>query len=108
MSKKEIRFDNIRGGNRPVCMFVGLIPQQSLAGDPEDSSTHFQRFGVTEMNITLNGNSVDGFPLHCKHGCPVIPFQKFIQSTCRHYNITAGETLTCDQFKYNWLWSHKF
>ena len=108
VGSKEIRFDNLRGGNIPICMFIGLIPQQNMAGDPTDSSTHFQRHGVTEMNITLNGNSVNGYPLTCKHGSPVVPFQKFIQTTGRHYNINAGETMTCDQFKYNWLWSHKF
>ena len=108
LSTKDIRFDNIRGGSNPVCMFVGLIPQQNLAGDPSDSSTHFRRHGVSEMNITLNGNSVNGYPLTCKYGSPIIPFQKFIQTTGRHYNINAGETVTCDQFKTGWVWSHKF
>ena len=89
-------------------MFIGIIPQKNLAGDSSDSRTHFKRHGVGEINITLNGNSVNGYPLSCKYGSPIIPFQKFLQTTGRHYNISAGETLTCDQFKDNWIWSHKF
>ena len=89
-------------------MFIGLIPSKNLVGESSDSSTHFKRYGVEEMNITLNGNNVNGYPLSCKYGSPIIPFQKLLQTTGRHYNITAGQTLTCDQFKDSWLWSHKF
>ena len=60
------------------------------------------------MNISLNGNSVNGFPLNCKYGSPIIPFQKFLEATNRHYNIQAGGSFDCSQFAENWIWSHKF
>ena len=98
----------MRGGNTPECIFVGILPQKCLLGDPEVSSTLFERHGVKDLNITLNGNSVNGYPLTCDYGSPIVPLQKFLSVTDRYYNISAGETFTLDQFKANWIWSHKF
>ena len=108
LNTTEIRFDNLRGGKNPECIFIGLIPESNFLGSPTDSSTHFQRYGVTELNISLNGNSVNGYPVSCKYGSPVYPYQKFLQTTGRYYNIAAGQNLNCHQFLYNWLWCHKF
>ena len=60
------------------------------------------------MNITLNGNSVNGYPVSLKNGSAILPLQKFLSVTDRHYNIDAGETLSVGQFKDSWIWSHKF
>ena len=98
----------MRGGKNPGCIFIGLIPQTNYIGSHSDSTTHFQRYGVTEMNISLNGNSVNGYPVSCKYGSPVYPYQKFLQTTGRYYDISAGSALSCHQFLYNWLWCHKF
>ena len=98
----------MRGGNTPECMFIALVPQKCLNGDPQTSSTYFQRHGVKDMNITLNGNSVNGYPISCEYGSAILPLQKFLSVTEKHYNIEAGDTFTIDQFKSNWIWSHKF
>ena len=108
LSETEIRFENIRGGNTPIYMFFGIIPQSCLTGDPAYSSTYFQRHNVKEMNITLNGNSVNGYPMSVKRNNPTNPLQKFLDVTNRYYNVSSGETLDLDNFKYNWLWSHAF
>ena len=107
-NETEIRFDNLRGGKVPECLFIALIPQRNLNGDLADSSTHFQWNSVLEMNISLNGNSVNGYPIACKHGSPVQALQKFIQTTGRHYNIHSPGTLDLTEFKSSWIWSHKF
>ena len=98
----------MRGGSVPDCIFVGILPQRCLDGDSSSSSTRFENYGVTDMNISLNGTSVNGFPLSCKYGSPVIPLQKFLEATNRHYNIQAGGGFDCTQFAENWVWSHKF
>lgn len=108
LSETEIRFDNLRGGNTPVCMFFGIIPQSCLTGDPALSSTYFKQHEVKEMNITLNGNSVNGYPMSIRRDNPTLPLQKFLDVTNRYYNVSTGKTLDLDEFKFNWLWSHVF
>ena len=107
-NETEIRLDGIKGGNLPSYLFAGIIPQSSLNGDMEHSSTSFQSHGVKEINITLNGNSVNGYPLIIKNECPVLPMHKFFDTTNRFQHIYAGENMTQSDFKANWLFSHKF
>ena len=103
----NIRFDNLRGGNVPSHMFVGLIETASLNGDYTKSSTRFSPHHVSQMNITLNGNSVNGYPLKCEKERPIIPLAKFIDCT-NQVHVNGGQTLSCLEFNYNWLWSHCF
>ena len=104
----EVRFDNIRGGNIPQCMFIGVIPQSCLKGDKTKSSTQFKQYKVTQMNISLNGNSVNGYPLTDKLATGVAPLQKFLDVTNRYYNVQAGDCVDLQEFPYNWIWSHAF
>ena len=104
----EIRFDNLRGGELPLAMFAAVIPQSCLNGDKTKSSTLFQNYGVQEMNFTLNGNSVNGFPIAVKNQSPVFPMQKFLDTTDKYYNIYSSDFLNMLEFEYNFIWSHKF
>ena len=108
LSETEIRFENLRGGNTPMCMFFGILPQSCLSGDPAYSSTYFMQHNVKEMNITLNGNSVNGYPMNVRGTNPIVPFQRFLDVTNRYYNVSSGQTFTFPEFKCNWLWSHSF
>ena len=47
-SETELRFDNLRGGNTPQCLFVGILPQSCLQGDKALSSTYFTQNNVKE------------------------------------------------------------
>ena len=107
-NETDIRLDGIKGGNLPTYLFAGIIPQSSLNGDMNHSSTGFQSHGVKELNITLNGNSVNGFPLTVKNECPVLPMHKFFDTTHRFHHIYAGENMTQTDFNVNWIWSHYF
>ena len=104
----NIRFDNLRGGNIPSNVFVGIIETDALNGDYTKSCTRFECHGVTEMNITLNGNSVNGYPVRIKNAIPVQPLEKFIDCTNRTCNIYAGKALTPHEFDVNWIWAHCF
>ena len=108
MNEKEIRFDNLRGGNVPGYIFAGIIPQESLLGSLKESSTCFQSAKVNEVNITLNGNSVNGYPICIKDENPTFPMMKFLDVTDRLYNVGTGGCFNSFEFKYNFLWSHKF
>ena len=104
----EFRFDNLRGGAVPSYIFMGVIPQKSINGDYEYSSTRFRAQNVIEANISLNGNPVDVFPIEIKKNSPVYPFHKFMDDTGRLYNADCGSTLLINEFEYNFVWSHKF
>ena len=107
-NQTNIRFDNLRGGNTPTHIFAGLIKTEALDGNVNLCSSNFNCFGVDEMNFSLNGNSVNGYPLTIKDGSSVFPLQKFIDATSRTSNITCGKFLTPNEFRFNWIWAHHF
>ena len=104
----DLRFDNLKGGNVPSYVFMGLIPQKNLSGSFAHSSTKFTSNNVIEANITLDGNSVDVYPIEIKDGSAIYPMHKFIKDTGRLYNNECGSTLHVAEYNYNFLWSHKF
>ena len=108
LGETDIRFDTLRGGNTPSYMFVGIIPQKSLTGDIEESSTGFRANNVSEMNITYNGNAVNGYPINIVENSYLYPMLKFYDVTGQLYNQNCGQTISGAEFEYNFLWSHKF
>ena len=106
--QKTIRFDNLRGGNTPSHIFAGIIRTKALDGDVTLCSTKFGSYGIEEMNFTLNGNSVNGYPISIHDTSPVFPLQKFIDATYRTSNISCGKFLTPNEFRFNWIWAHNF
>ena len=103
-----IRIDNIRGGNTPRYLFAGLIPTTQLQGDWAKSCTKFSQYNVTEFNIALNGNSVNGYPMMIKPKSPCYPLSQFNSVTSRLYNVFAGKQFTMQEFQWNFIWAHKF
>ena len=63
---------------------------------------------VREVNITLNGNSVNGYPIENKSQTETFPFYKFLDVTSRYMNPVCGEGVRLSQFKYNFLYAHRF
>ena len=104
----EIRFDNLRGGSIPDYIFIGLIPQIHLQGDILKSSTGFLANNVEEMNLTYNGNSVNGYPISIRQNSVYYPMHKFFDVTDQLYNLKCGSTLNAPEFHYNFIWAHKF
>ena len=108
LDETNIRLHNIKGGNIPDYMFVAIIPSSALNGNFTSSSTSFGSSGVTEINITLNGNSVNGYPVDIRNDSSVYPYYKFMDVTGRYMNPTCGEGLRLAQFAHNWVYAHKF
>ena len=106
-NEKDIRIDNIKGGNNPSHMFVALIPTKAINGDLATSSTGFHECNVKSINITLNGKTVNGYPIENINKSPVMALQKFYDTTSRYMNATANG-LTFSQFQTNWIYSHRF
>ena len=108
LNETEIRIDNIKGGPTPSCMFAGIIPSEALNGNMALSSTSFRSRNVTAFDITLNGNSVNGYPLEIRNENPVFPYHKFMETTGRYMNTICGEGLKLSQFVCNFIYSHNF
>ena len=108
MNETEIRIDNIKGGPTPSCMFAGIIESEALAGNMTLSSTSFRCNNVTAFNITLNGNSVNGYPLENRNRLPIFPYHKFMETTGRYMNTICGEGLKMTDYQVNWIYGHKF
>ena len=107
-NQTRVRFDNLRGGNTPSHIFAGIIRTDALDGHIEYSSSQFGCYNVDEMDFTLNGTSVNGYPLTIKDGSSVFPLQKFIDATSRTSNINSGKFLTPNEYRFNWIWAHHF
>ena len=107
-NQTTIRFDNLRGGNTPSHIFAGIIKTSALDGKTDLCATKFCNYNVEEMNFTLNGNSVNGFPIAIKNASPVFPLQKFMDATNRISDIQCGKFLTPNEYKFNWIWAHHF
>ena len=104
----NLRIDAIRGGNLPTYLFAAIIPQDNLTGTIETCATEFEQCDVTEFNITIDGQSVNGYPVQAAIGCYTYPLCKFLDTTNRIQNVETGETLAMATFKNNFIWSHKF
>ena len=104
----EVQLENIRGGNMPSYLFAGIIPSKSLTGDFEKSSTAFNVQSVKELNITMNGNSVNGYPITVQETSCIFPMHKFLDVTDRLYNVNSGSSMDILAFYHNWIWAHKF
>ena len=103
-----IRIENLRGGNTPDFVFMGIIPTSALNGSTSLSSLKFGTYEIEEINLTLNGNSCHGFPVRISNNNPVWLYQKFLDNIGRLENSTAGTQLKLHEFKKNMLISHKF
>ena len=63
-------------------------------------------FQVKEINITLNGNPVNGYPLKNNSCLPAL--HKFLDVTDRLYNNQCGTSIDSAEFNYNFIYGHKF
>ena len=103
-----IRIENLRGGNTPDFVFMGIIPTAALNGSSNLSSLKFENFEIEEINLTLNGNSCHGYPVRVSNNNPIWLYQKFLDNIGRLENSTAGTQLKLLEFRKNMLISHKF
>ena len=105
---KNLRVDAIKGGNLPDFIFAGIIPQTALSGTLTECSTEFLQHDVIRFNITVDGHSVNGYPLEVTNHTRVFPLAKFLDTTNRLMNLEVADSLSVATFKHNYLWSHRF
>ena len=108
MGTKNLRLDNLRGGNIPSYIFAGIIATDAINGDLALSSTNFACHNVTDINITLNGNSVTGYPMEIKNCSDTNAMFQFNDTIGRTYNNKCCAGLKKAHFYSNYIWAHRF
>ena len=108
LNETKIRFHNIKGGNIPSIMALGIIKTSALQGSLDDSSTAFQLHDVQQVSISLNGTVVDGYPLKIQNSYPISAYKKFLDVTQRYYNINSSAQLSMNEFVTNLMYWHDF
>ena len=106
--RTNFRLENVFGGNLPTHIFAAIIPSANLEGSLALCPTNFGRHNVTEFNIMVNGSSVNGYPVSLNSTSPIAPFYKFLETTGRLCNTATSGSIKMSEFRYNFLWSHKF
>ena len=105
----NIRLNNIIGGLTPSHLFCGVIESDALNGNLELSTTKFERHGVKEIDFTLNGQSLGGFPILNINGSALSAYMKWLKTTNRQFNNNcSGQIEPMDFKRYHFLYSHKF
>ena len=105
----NIRLNNVIGGSTPSHLFCGIIKSEALAGDLKLNATRFQRHGVKEFDLQLNGFSCSGFPIQNTNGSALPTFMKWLQTTNRKFNTNCGQQLSPIDFKnFHYIYSHEF
>ena len=99
LAEQYIRVHNITGGNTPDFVFVGICKSAGLNGSLDHSSTSFQPNGVEKIDITLNGASINGYPMSISNDLPLMPYIKFQDILARTANVDLGTQLTIQDFK---------
>ena len=108
INETSIRLDNLRGGNIPTYLFAGIIPTDAIEGNLSLSSTNFSCHKVNEVNITLNGRSVTGYPIKVENESETYPLFQFNDSIGRTYNNKCCAGLKKVSFQSNFIWAHRF
>ena len=107
-NETTLRLDGIHGGPLPSHLFAAVISSEALHGHKDMTSTCFTQNNVEEVNIKVNGHSVNGYPVKCPEGTGTYPLIKWLESTNRLHNNLSGKTFTLETFKDNFIWSHYF
>ena len=106
--EQSIRLENLKGGNTPDYLFIGIIETAALNGNTSESSVKFKNHKIKEINLTLNGNSCLGFPMKISHNYPIWPYFKFHDVLGKLQNNGLSTQQTMVSFCKNMLFSHKF
>ena len=103
-----IRFNNICGGNTPDYIFAGFCLSEALNGDFYHS-VNFKDVEMTDVNISLNGMPLQGYPMSFGNSGTMKLYSKFLDTINRSKKSIAGESIGSNYFqKYYCLISHQF
>ena len=59
----------------PKYLMFGITKADAVSGSLYESSTSFSAHEVEEVNLKLNGNSCQGYPVKMINEWPVVPYR---------------------------------
>ena len=103
-----IRMENLKGGNTPDYLFIGVVPTEGVNGSTNASPINFKNYGIKEINLSLNGNPCHGYPIQIQNDYPLLPYVKMLEVLGRNQNTQLPAQINMAQFAENMIFAHKF
>ena len=107
-NEQYVRLENIKGGNTPDYVFFGLMKSAAVNGSFSYSSGNFKNNSIKEINLTLNGNSCNGFPIRIQNNFAIWPYQKYMATLGRLMDHNAASQTRLADFQNSVIFAHKF
>ena len=104
----NIRIPNALYGPFPRKLFWGLMDMSSYTGSYESSSTKFEQHRQTKASVYVDGNMLSGYPVTMSAHAITQPYQKFLENTNKFLNCYSGQTMTPQEYRWNFIHSASF
>ena len=106
---KTVRFANLIGGNTPSYIFAAIIESDAVMGSTKFSSTAFKQHKVLEFDLTIDGQSVQGFPIKTEDQIPAMAYDSYLKATHRSFNNSVNDTIPIRDYRnFHFLYGHRF
>ena len=84
------------------------MDMSSYTGSYNSSSTKFEQYKQIKASVYVDGNMVSGYPVTMTENSITQPYQKFLQNTNKFLNCYSGQTMTPQEFRWNFIHSASF
>ena len=72
----SVRLSNVINGKLPKTLLFGIMKETWYQGSFTESSTLFNKHGLKELDLQIDGNSVPGMPVKMSNDCVSIPYSR--------------------------------
>ena len=94
----NVRMSNVINGNLPKVLFYGIMHESAYMGSFIESSTRFARNNLIEVDMLLNGVSVQGMPIKMSDKCASVPYVRFLNVTNNFMQKSLSEVMPLQEF----------
>ena len=95
---RNIRLSNIINGKLPKLLLYGIMKESAYMGSFEESSPNFERHGLTDIDMLVNGVSVHGMPLKMSHNCVSVPYTRFLNVKKNFARKSTYDMITIQEY----------
>ena len=94
----NIRLSNIINGKLPKLLLYGIMEESAYMGSFTECSTKFGKHNLTEIDMLLNGVSVQGMPIKMSNDCVAIPYTRFLSAISSFMDKSTSQTIPLQDF----------
>ena len=84
------------------------MDMSSYTGSYGSSSTKFEQHRQIKASVYVDGNMVSGYPVTMSAHAITQPYQKFLENTNKFLNCYSGQTMTPQEYRWNFIHSASF